>query len=434
MAKVAVLLIKTPQTKYSVNALTAVLDRDADASILVIEKPSIVFDLLGRLREKYDRLIIGISLLTYMLADDSFLEYIIALNSKAGGLGAITVAGGPHATGDPLGTLFSLGFKYAVIGEGEGTLPDLVNTIASGGDPLSVKGLYTIIDGKPFFTGRRKPVNLDDYPPYPYWRYMFNPIEITRGCPYGCKYCQVSYMHGFSLRHRSIDNIIYYTRYMAMQGLRDIRFISPDSLAYGLMGEEREPRLELVEELLSGIYKEFVENHGMRIFYGTFPSEVRPEHLTREAARLLRKYVSNREIILGAQTGSNRLLELIGRKHTIEDVYDAVKNAVEYGFIPDVDYIFGLPGETREDLEETIKSIEKLVSMGARIHLHVFLPLPGTPYAYAEPGRVPGWVKKKLSKIIGMGKAYGQWIHQEKLAMKIVLLRRKGIILPRIQY
>ncbi len=429
--RTAVVLYKHPLTRYSINALTASLDVFTEADTYVVENQALAIPVLEALRAKHDKVILGISLLTYMLADDRFLEYVLSLTRYARSHGILAVAGGPHATGDPLGTITSLGFHAAIIGEGEETFPELVNTISKGGEVLDVAGIYTLDDRKPVYTGARKHINLDDYPPFPHWRYMFNPIEITRGCPYGCKYCQVSYMHGRRMRHRSIDKIIEYAEHMARNGLHDLRFISPDSLAYGLEEASRTPAIDLVEELLDKLYRRFVEGYGMRIFYGTFPSEVRPEHLVPEALRVLRKYVANKEIILGAQSGSNRILELIGRGHTIEDVYEAVENTVSHGFRPDVDYIIGLPGETRQDLEETIKSMEKLVSMGARIHLHVFMPLPGTPYAYAPPGRVPEWAKKRIAKIIGMGAAYGQWLHQEKLAAKIAELRKRGIILPR---
>lgn len=429
--KTAVVLYKHPLTRYSTNAVTASLDMFTEANIYVVEDHRIVIPVLENLRAKYDRIILGMSLLTYMLADDKFLEYVLMLTRYARSHGILAVAGGPHATGDPIGTIISLGFHASIIGEAEETFPELVNTISDGGEILDVAGIYTLDDGKPVYTGARRHVSLDDYPPFPYWRYMFNPIEITRGCPYGCKYCQVSYMHGRRMRHRSVDRIMEYAGHMARNGLRDLRFISPDSLAYGLEKASRTPAVDLVEELLYRLYRSYVEGYGMRIFYGTFPSEVRPEHLIPEALRVLKKFVANKEIILGAQSGSNRMLKLIGRGHTIEDVYEAVENTVRHGFRPDVDYIIGLPSETRDDLEETIKSMEKLVSMGARIHLHVFMPLPGTPYACAEPGRVPEWAKKRIARIIGMGAAYGQWLQQERLAAKIAELRRRGIIMPR---
>lgn len=421
------------RSRYSINGIVAAIDHLPFVNIYLVEKRELVPRVIEHLSAKNDsKCIVAFSIQTYMLADDSYLSFIKSINTLKKKYHCITVAGGPHPTGDPLGTILGLGFDYAFIGESEKSFQEFLYALINGIEPYRVRGVFTVIDNKTRYTGKQQQIDLDDYPPFPYWRYLFNPIEITRGCPFGCKYCQVSYMHGKNMRHRSIENILEYIGYMVSNGLRDIRFISPDSLAYGLENKEREPRLDLVEELLYKIKKKYVDKYGARIFYGTFPSEVRPEHLTYDAARILRKYVTNRNIILGAQSGSNRILKMIGRDHTIEDVYSAVENALKNGFIPDVDYIIGLPGETNEDLQETISSIKKLVSMGARIHLHVFLPLPGTPFAYKPPGKVPKWVRKEIMKIIGWGAGYGQWLKQEKLAEKIDLLRRRGIIMPRL--
>jgi len=153
-------------------------------------------------------------------------------------------------------------------------------------------------------TGRARPVDLDKHDPFPYWRRIINPLEITRGCPYGCLYCQVSYIHGMSYRHRSIEKIVFYVKEMARIGVRDYRFITPDSLSYGLTKISREPDTGLIEELLSSIHSA-LRGIGGRVFYGSFPSEVRPEHVNKDVVRVLRKYVNNREIIVGAQSGSN---------------------------------------------------------------------------------------------------------------------------------
>ena len=426
----AALFMYGPWSRYGVNAVVAALDPENIADIYLVEKRDAFIPILHRLAEKYDKVLVGVGFTTFQLADEEFLRWIIELNrSKPGN--TLIYAGGSHASGDPLGTVTSLGFDAAVIGEAEKTVVELAREYFEGGDPAGVKGVFSIVDGEPFFPGRQEPINLDDYHPFPYWRRLYGPIEITRGCPYGCFYCQVSYLHGFTQRHRSPGRVALYAEIMAQGGLRDIRFITPNGLGYGLRGAERRPRLDALEELFEALRQRVVEKYGARLFYGTFPSEVRPEHLTWEAARLLKKYVANKNIILGAQSGSNRVLRLMRRGHTIEDVYEAVENALRAGFKPDVDFIIGLPGETEEDMKLSVEAMRKLVSMGARIHLHVFLPLPGTPYAYAPPGRMPAWVKKEVSKLIGRGGAYGQWMQQEKLAEKIAELRRRGIILPR---
>jgi len=168
---------------------------------------------------------------------------------------------------------------------------------------------------------------------------------------------------------------------------------------------------------------------GSRVFFGAFPSEVRPEFVDREAALLLKESVDNRRIIVGAQSGSNRMLKELHRGHTVEDVTNAVAHLRNAGFDVDVDYIFGLPKETEDDVRETLKHMTELIRLGARVHAHVFLPLPGTPYSFEKPGRVSEWLRKELFKLLGKGAMYGQWEAQERLAASVAKLRELGIII-----
>ena len=428
MRNYAILLYYDPRVKYSVNALTAVLDKSRYWDVYLVRDLSKIIELAHKLSKIYNKVVIGISFNTLMLTEERFLKTLILLN-KSKPYNVVSVAGGPHPTGDPVGCIEKLEFDYVVVGEGERSFIELLEALFLGmNDPYKVKGVFTKYEDRYVFPGRQEPIDLDEYHPFPFWRNLCGAIEITRGCPYGCFYCQVSYMHGFRPRHRSIESIVYYAELMAKHGFKDIRFITPNGLGYGLKRKQREPNIEIIEELLSRLYDRVVKVHGGRIFYGTFPSEVRPEHLTKEAIKVLKKYVANKNIIIGAQSGSNRILKAIGRDHTIEDVFNAVEIALKNNFIPDVDFILGLPGETREDIEETISSMKKLVNIGARIHLHVFMPLPGTPYSAKKPGAVPGWVRKEILKFIGKGAAYGQWMKQEIMARKIYELRKKGII------
>ncbi len=436
LPRAALILYRTKFARYSVNVISAVADLVDDVDVYIVEniEPSKSASLFGALKARYSIGIVAISLNTIALVDDNFRAKLVRLIRTAKMKGFITLAGGPHASGDPLGTLNNLGFDYAVIGEGEETIREFLSAIVNSLDPLRVKGLFTIVDEKPLFTGRRdKHVDLDDYPPFPYWRHLYNPIEITRGCPHGCKYCQVSYVFGGEMRHRSINVIIEHIDIMLSDGLNDVRFVSPDSLSYGLKYYRREPALGIIEELFTRIHNVFKKHGRGKLFFGTFPSEVRPEHLTREAAKLLSRYVSNKNIIMGAQSGSNRILKILGRGHTIEDVFEAVENATKYEFQPDIDFIVGLPVEEEEDLVLTLRAIEKLVELGARIHLHTFMPLPGTPYAYKSPKQVPQWFRREVMRIIGKGGGYGQWLKQEEISRKIVKLRQEGIILPRMR-
>jgi len=213
------------------------------------------------------------------------------------------------------------------------------------------------------------------------------------------------------------------------RGLRDIRFIAPNSLAYGSPNGKK-PSYEVIEELLfrlNNISKEY----GGRIFFGTFPSEVRPDSADEDCVKILKKYIYNKRIIIGAQSGSDRILKNIGRGHSIDDVIRAVEILRKYEFQVDVDFIFGLPNEDEEDVEQTLQVLKRLINLGAKIHAHTFLPLPGTPFAEMEPGVIPIKIKKFLMKTIGTGKIYGQWETQEKLARNIKKWRDEGLIFSR---
>ncbi|MGC8744974.1 MAG: TIGR04013 family B12-binding domain/radical SAM domain-containing protein [Verrucomicrobiia bacterium] len=192
-------------------------------------------------------------------------------------------------------------------------------------------------------------------------------------------------------------------------GLTDIRFITPSALSYGASDEN--PCLEKVEHLLSSVRK-ILGNKG-RIFFGTFPSEVRPEHISPQSLKIFKKYVNNNNLVIGGQSGSDRILKKCHRGHNAESIIRAARYCREEGYIPNVDFILGFPEETEEDVSKTIRLIDNLVYYGARIHLHYFIPLPGSPYGNKIPASIGDITRKKIEKLISAGSVYGQWKQQE---------------------
>jgi B12-binding domain/radical SAM domain protein len=326
------------------------------------------------------------------------------------------IAGGPHPTGDPFNTL-KLGFNFVAIGEAEVSFSKFLPLWLEGKDPTEIPGIVgKIQDGGVANLKKPQPVQLDAYPSFSAKFRCFGPIEITRGCPFGCMFCQTSQIHGTRISHRSIESILSHVEMLLHYGIRDIRFITPNAFAYGSKdGIEIEP--ERVENLLASV-RETVKDRG-RIFFGTFPSEVRPEHVTETTIRLIKRYTDNTNLILGAQTGSPRLLKLCRRQHTTEDVTQAVSLISKAGLIPNVDFIFGLPGETPEDVTITLKFIDKLIGMGARVHAHAFIPLPGTPFGRCKPIPLNRDLIRHLGRLSSQKRLYGQWRLQQELAQKI---------------
>lgn len=387
-----------PGQKYSINALCAALEFQGHD-----------FVLLNSLTELYRKnlpktIFLGISFSSPQLWDvfKQVESLPTSLRKKI-----ILVAGGPHPCGDIRGTLQY--FDAVCIGDGEETVIDVAKTCS-----LDVPGLVIKDSEKYRFTGKRKCVDLNRFPPFPSFR--FGPIEITRGCPFACNFCQTSRIFGKKIRHRSIENICYFVEKMIELDKRDIRFITPNAFSYGSR-DGKKININTIQKLLENV-RSVVGSSG-RIFFGSFPSEVRPEHVTEDTVSLVLEYCDNKRLIISAQSGSQRILDLCNRGHTVDNVYLAVEICVKHGLIPEVDFIFGLPGEEEEDINKSIKVMEDLVNMGARIHAHTFIPLPGTPFARFPPREVHPKYKEFCEKMTGKGLVYGDWKKQEELGKRI---------------
>jgi B12-binding domain/radical SAM domain protein len=329
------------------------------------------------------------------------------------------IAGGVHASAEPHQTL-AAGFDYVAVGEGENIVVDLISATVGNGDIQKVKGLHHLRENVLQSPGPAERIKLDDYPPFAVQHRRFNPIEITRGCIYACRFCQTPFMFKARFRHRSIENICRYVREMKSFRLRDIRFITPTSLSYG--SQDETVQLDQIEELLSAV-REIVGSEG-RIFFGSFPSEVRPEHVTPSAMQILKRYVDNDNIIIGGQSGSLNVLERSKRGHGVDDIERAVRYAVEAGFKPYVDFIFGLPAETETDAQLSLKFADRLVELGAKVHAHTFMPLPGTPFKDEPPGRISRKTAAGINRLTSRGGLYGNWQAQQGTARTLAGFRK----------
>ncbi|MBR6321992.1 MAG: coproporphyrinogen dehydrogenase HemZ, partial [Lachnospiraceae bacterium] len=94
----------------------------------------------------------------------------------------------------------------------------------------------------------------------------------------------------------------------------------------------------------------------------------RPDSIDREKLQMLKRYPVSR-ISINPQTFCQRTLDLIGRRHTVQQVYDAYSLAREIGFDAiNMDLILGLPGETEEDIEHTMTEIVRLRPENVTLH------------------------------------------------------------------
>jgi B12-binding domain/radical SAM domain protein len=327
---------------------------------------------------------------------------------------ATHLAGGVHASAEPLQTL-AAGFDLVAIGEGERTAARL---IGAGEDPRSIPGLAWLEEGRLRSNGPGERAPLDEFPGVNAAAGKWNALEITRGCVYACSFCQTPFMFKARFRHRSVGNVREHIRWMKRDGIRYMRFVTPTCLSYG--SSDTSVNLAAVEDLLAAVREEMPEG---RIYFGTFPSECRPEHISEAALRVLRKYVDNEALVIGGQSGSERLLQKTHRGHGVEEIVRAVRLCGEAGFRPDVDLLLGLPGETDEDRTLTVGLARRLVALGARIHSHAFMPLPGTPLRGAVPSAIDRQTRQAMEQLESSGAMYGQWRRHQEISGQLVALR-----------
>ncbi len=330
------------------------------------------------------------------------------------------IAGGPHPSGDPEGTL-RLGVDAVVVGEGEIALPALLerifqSPISNFQSPISIlhdlPGVAILQDGLLVRNRRASWADLNDYPPFGLRHGRVSHIELSRGCPYGCTFCQTPRILGGKARYRTVETVIHWIREAQKGRYRYARFVTPNAFAYG-SPDGKTLNLEAMEHLLSEVNR-LLGREG--VYFGSFPSEVRPEDVTEEAVALVTKYAINDNLVFGVQTGSPRMLRALRRGHTIEDVYQATEITARAGLTPILQFIFGLPGETEEDQRLTFQAIRELTAIGAVIRSNTFMPLPGSPLADAPPGRIDYRTRRFLDELAGQGEQFGHWRQQESLA------------------
>lgn len=262
---------------------------------------------------------------------------------------------------------------YVVIGEGEETSVELSRALFEGADVSSIAGLGYKRSGEAVINPRRAPIkDLDNYAMdwsliedsmeqylNPNWdrKRMLHTVS-SRGCSYDCAFC---YNARFSSRRwngHSADFVIQQVRWLKKKFNIDAVSWDDDNF---FMHKER--AFEIVEKLVLPYY-----------------CETRVEYVKGDFARRLSE-TDCRLILMGMESGSNRILQLINKGYTAEDNLQAVKNLAGY---PNVcvsgSFIFGLPTETYREYQDTINLIFEMLKIKSQfvVTSGFYMPYPGT--------------------------------------------------------
>ena len=197
-------------------------------------------------------------------------------------------------------------------------------------------------------------------------------VNIMYGCDKFCTYCIVPYTRG-KQRSRKSEDILKEIRELKENGYKEVTLLGQNVNAYGKDIENEITFAELLTET-SKIEIErirFVTSH--------------PWDFTDEMINIIAKYDNIMPYIhLPLQSGSDRILKLMGRRYTQSEyltLFNKIKNKVKNVAIT-TDIIVGFPGETKEDFNETLKVVNECKYDGA--FTFIYSPRIGTPAAKME--------------------------------------------------
>jgi B12-binding domain/radical SAM domain protein len=428
----AVAFLASDVNRFSINALTGAIEQDETLDVLLsFPHPRNAQSEIENLLTHAEVVVVAFSFMSSALLSTAQLLEQLKVCFASVQHRLFFVAGGPHASGDAARTL-ALGFDIVFIGEGERSFTEFLHRlIDQRRDFFDIRGLAFLEEGKNkprvIRTGRPISVELNNhYPSIGIHHRRLGAIEIGRGCPHACGFCQTPFLHGVRMRHRPLESVLWHIEQLVKFGFKDIRFITPDSLAY-LSRDGMHPDYMQLEQALRAM-KEVAEH--AKIKFGEFPSEMRPEYITPELAQLIDQYSDAAYIAIGAQSGSERMLEAMHREHDVASVERAVTCLAKYCRKLKkiyVDFIAGLPDETEQDEILSQHLMQRLTAISSKvcIHSHTFMPLPGTPMQLAAPGSVGKATRKTFEILSKRGQEWGDWEEQEKIAHAVVEFRRE---------
>lgn len=287
------------------------------------------------------------------------------------------IVGGPHIASMGHETMARFPeFDYAVVGEGEKILVDLLRVLDDGGDITTVPGIIYREGGATRQTPGR-PINkvldelpfpawdlLPDFPrAYPLAIYDFPrgpvaTIAASRGCPFHCKFCDTS-TFGERVRHYSPQKVFEMMQHLNERyGVRHIMFVDDLFLA------SRVRTMQLCELILA---------HGLAM---TWSCTARVDTVKPDVLGMMRR-AGCWEISFGLETGSNELLQKMDKCARVEKSEEAVRWTAEAGIRVKGLFMLGYPGENRQTIEMTKDFVRRLPM--TIMNLTKFTPYPGSP-------------------------------------------------------
>jgi len=289
-----------------------------------------------------------------------------------------TIIGGSHITAEPEVTMKTFpAFDVGVIGEGDITITELLESLINRTELNKVKGIVYRKNGSLSRTPSRSFINdLDSLPkpayhllpnlvkhysppPHAIKRYPGTSMITSRGCPSKCNFC--ANFFGTKFRHYSAEYIIEVVLRLKNDfGINEINFVDDTFVV-------NKKRVKQICDLLI--------NRNIDL---SWSCEAKVNFVNPEMLKLMKK-AGCWQIAYGIETGSQDILDSIDKGTTLKQAEDAMKWSKQAGIETRGFFMIGSPGETKGTITETINFIKKVELDD--FHVTFFTPYPGT-YIY----------------------------------------------------
>jgi len=270
-------------------------------------------------------------------------------------------------------------FDFYVLGEGEETVLELMQWILGSREASDLKKINGIVykdssDKLVVNPGRGLVMDLDQFP-FPNREVMFRvnndqdyefiletgDILASRGCPFPCQFCSASASWGTKKsRLRSIDNIIS---------------------EIVMLKEKYNQKFFIFWDDLFTVNRKRVKEFCRRLIDMKLDIEwlclIRINDVDTELLQLM-KDAGCREIQIGIESGSDRVLDLIKKGTTLEKIYEKFPIIKSLGIRWSIFLVLGFPGEKKHEMISSMKLINTLLPN--RVEIRLFSPYPGTPF------------------------------------------------------
>lgn len=265
------------------------------------------------------------------------------------------VVGGPDVTYNAENYL-KAGFDVVIRGEGEQSLLEVVQAMESGQDFSAITGITYLLQGQMIENPVREKMRLLDDLPFPdrasipFEQYLNTwkkhhglrtaSISTQRGCPYTCKWCSTA-VYGQSYRRNSPERVVE-----EILELRDT--FQVEALWFV------DDVFTVSHKWLSNLHAAF-QNANLSI---PFECITRAERLNEDMLRLLREMGCFR-IWIGAESGSQRIVDRMDRRVDLGEVQAMMRRTQELGMEAGTFLMVGYPGETHDDIRLSLAHLRK---------------------------------------------------------------------------